>query len=100
MSPQGSQRKGLSIPENLAAIALLVGWLILFTGGTLIDTKPYRFAISPEGVWAMERAAEVPPENRYVPPNGVPGFFESWIIVLVFFLPVNLALICVTSGVL
>jgi hypothetical protein len=36
--------------ECFFALLIFVFWLILFVGGITINTRPYRCAISPEGV--------------------------------------------------
>ncbi len=100
MGTSETRRSGLSTRECLFATLVLFLWLVLFTGGTLIDTRPYRYAISPEGVWAMDGELREPQSERYVPTGEVPGQVVSWLIVLGFFLPVNLALVCVMSGAL
>lgn len=89
---------GISKAEATAAALILVGWLVLFSGGIMVDTRPYRYAISPEGLWAMEGTTSQ--SERYVPPGATPDLIESWAIVLFFYLPVNLALICVMAGAL
>ena len=99
-APALQRPSGLNMVECLAAAAVLLLWLMLFTGGTLIDTRPYRYAISPEGVWAMDDELRQPNAERYVPAGEVPGQVVSWLIVLAFFMPVNLALVCVTAGTL
>lgn len=93
-------RPGLSAAETGAALLILMAWLVLFAGGILIDTKPYRYAISPEGVWAMDGTLDKPQAERYTPPRNPPGLVASWAVVLFFYLPVNLALVCVTAGAL
>src|SRR5690606_14256527 len=98
--PGGRRQAGLSIVECSAALVILVGWLVLFAGGILIDTKPYRYAISPEGVWAMDGTIDAPAVERYSPPAGEPHVMAAWAVVLFFYLPLNLALVCVTAGAL
>jgi hypothetical protein len=48
--------------EVAGVIVVFVGWLGLFAGGILIDTKPYRLKISPGGV-AAESQAQGTPSN-------------------------------------
>lgn len=91
---------GLSAVESGSAALILIAWLVLFAGGILIDTKPYRYAISPEGVWAMDGTIDKAAAERYTPPRVVPGRVEAWVVVLFFYLPLNLALICVMAGAL
>lgn len=92
---------GLGRTQALAAFVVLVLWLILFAGGMLIDTKPYRYSISPGGVTALEMGtAEGAAAMPYMPSTPAPGLVISWIVVLLWFLPVNLALVCAAAGVL
>jgi len=77
-------------------------WLNLFAGGILIETKQYRCAISPGGVEALQpRSAPPKPCGDAEPaPPFSSRWFTSWFFVLFLFLPLNLALICVTAGAL
>jgi hypothetical protein len=113
--PRFSSQKRLTIIECTAAFGVFVGWLFLFAAGILIDTEPYRIAISPEGAAAM--AAEETP----LPGAGAPAAPEaqapaatapvqpltsskplmiSWLVVLMCYLPLNLAWLCITSSTL
>ncbi len=98
--PPSRHPGGLGIFERAGALLVLLAWLVLFAGGIMIDSKPYRYAISPEGVWAMDDTLDEPEEARYRPSGGVPHPVQAWAVVLFFYLPLNLALICVTAGAL
>jgi hypothetical protein len=106
----------LSLTESLFAFLVFVLWLALFAGGILVDTEPYRVAISPGGVTALT-AGRSPNRNtsgenqtviaaavstgeqtsgKHVPPSQI----ASWLIVLVCFLPLNLAWTCAAASTL
>jgi hypothetical protein len=87
--------------ECFFAIIVFVFWLALFAGGITVDTRSSRCLISDGGVKALED------ETRYK--NNPCGqfdvitktmLFRAAVIVLLWFLPINLALICVTAGTL
>jgi hypothetical protein len=109
--------------ERFFAALVLGSWLFLFAGGILVDTKPYRCVISPSGVEVLadegtpgrqtaEAAAEAGCTNDqkqgaglWVPswPQSWNKFYVlglSWLAVILFFLPLNLALVCATAGTL
>ncbi len=93
-------RRLLKPAEFALTVLLFAGWLMVFAGGILIDTQPYRYRISPTGVAALENTpvAEAVPGLESRTPSPAPGLITSWIVVLLWFLPLNLALICVTAG--
>jgi hypothetical protein len=101
------RKQGMSIFERLSALAVFALWMAIFAGGIVVDTRPYRVAISSGGVAALEApateeaavAAGVVAAPTISTAN-VPGLLESWIVVLLWFLPLNLALLCAASGVL
>jgi hypothetical protein len=114
--------------EGVAALAALVFWLVLFAGGIMIDTTPYRCQISPEGVRALDTrrddpcaldttqsgtaqsmaAAEVDTlaarraqsAAGARPAQDAPSLWLAWLVVMLWFLPVNLAWLCATAGVM
>lgn len=99
----------LKLKERSLACLTLVIWLNLFAGGIFIDTKPSRCAISPSSVGALENQ----PAAAAAAPGACSNYYDeqgnlksrtpiaaSWFIAIVFFLPLNLALLCATAGVL
>jgi hypothetical protein len=92
----------------LASLTLLI-WLNLFAGGIFIDTKPSRCVISADGVAALARqpstnsggeANPCPSTDAQGQTIERPSLPVAWFIAVVFFLPLNLALLCATAGVL
>jgi hypothetical protein len=122
--PSGSEllaTGGLSRSESLLSLVVFALWLGIFGGGILVDTEPYRRAISAGGVAALEAigsggassAAPVAASGAAgqgsvtsalvgaaAGAQAAPGLLESWVAVLLWFLPLNLALLCAISGVL
>jgi hypothetical protein len=104
--------------ERVLSSFVLVAWLFLFAGGILVDTTPFRCVISPSGVQVLAEEgktsvagkpactdAQVQGAGMWVP--GWPASWGkayvlgiSWLAVLLFFLPLNLALVCATAGTL
>lgn len=102
---RGRRLPGLKPAESFAALVILAFWLLLFAGGILVDTKPHRYWISPGGVHALDaQAASTGTQAPYVPSvaeeESKPHLLVSWLVVLLWFLPVNLALLCAAAGAL
>ena len=106
-------KHGLSRIEALLAGFFLLSWLFLFAGGATMDTTKFRCAISPGG--ATKLAAEATPgqavgelcknETIWVPawPAELANTYTlavSWLAILLFFLPLNLAMVSATAGAL
>lgn len=102
----------LSLGEATAAFLVFAVWLALFAGGILVDTRPYRVQISPSGVAALEQGSTAEATNDAAPaaapnlaanaPTSVArgSAATAWIVVLLCFLPINLAWICAASSTL
>jgi hypothetical protein len=110
----------LNYYERFFASLVLISWLFLFAGGILVDTKPYRCVISPNGVQVLadegnpggqrlegsgctEKQIEGAGISVPIWPQSWSKFYllaVSWLAVLLFFLPLNLALVCATAGTL
>src|SRR5687767_14837835 len=87
--------------ECLTGFVVLICWMLLFGGGILVDTEPYRIAISPSGAAALAAGDTASPAAPVVAPAGDrPSLLVSWLVVLCCFLPLNLAWLCVASSTL
>jgi hypothetical protein len=112
---QSQSTYGLSRGQTVLAVFFLLSWLFLFAGGITMDTTKFRCVISPEG--ATQLAAEgkvgqqVEPKDIcsnqqvWVPawPAKLANAYSlgvSWLVVLLFFLPLNLAMISSAAGAL
>jgi hypothetical protein len=91
----------LKLGESALAILFFGLWLSLFTGGILVDTRPSRCLISAEGVRALEKEADYR-NNPCYPFSKVTGTMLVLASgkVLLWFLPVNVALICASAALL
>ena len=115
-SPIKTSRKefaGLSRWQTFGASAFLISWLCLFAGGITVDTTRYRCAISPTaaGVLASEGRPGDPSTKEvckeYVPEGAKSAEATSfgtkaipWMAILLFILPLNLAMVSASAGVL
>jgi hypothetical protein len=120
-APAGAKKSPVQLNnyERFFASLVLITWLLLFAGGILVDTKPYRCVISPTGVQVLADEASTsgprgvdvcnsdqePGAGMWVPtwPQSWRNAYVlavSWLAVLLFFLPLNLALICAAAGTL
>lgn len=90
--------------ECFFAIIVFVFWLALFAGGTTVDTRPFRCLISAGGVKALEDETNYKTnpcdDESNKKATATTPFIAALVIVLLWFLPLNLALICVTAGAL
>ncbi len=101
--------------ECFLAAFFLMSWLLLFAGGIVMDTTKFRCAISPDG--AKQLAAEAKPgeaitvesvcggKDLWVPAalKGISGSYKltvSWVGLILFFLPLNLAMVSAAAGAL
>jgi hypothetical protein len=87
--------------ECVAVVLIFFFWLSLFAGGIIVDTRPSRCLISEAGVKALEGEVNYnkSPCNVQGDPN-VLKMLKASGIVLFWFLPINIALICTSAGVL
>lgn len=92
----------LSTYGRVGALLCFLLWLAIFAGGILIDTEPYRMIISPGGVAALA-GEEADPAMVAAAVLGERSFQEmatAWAVVMIWFLPLNLALLCTVAAVL
>lgn len=97
---------GLSGLQTLGASVFLIAWLSLFAGGITVDTARFRCAISPSAavVLAQEGRPSDPLTKEVCKDYDSAGTFQAktfaWIAILLFFLPLNLAMVSASAGVL
>lgn len=126
-APQGKPRHGLRPLQCVGGLLVFLGWLALFAAGIMVDTAPYRRAISPEGERLLRAEGQPPaeaggsgtersdptkdagggreaattnPPQKLPLPETPPPLVRSSLIVFFCFLPLNLAWLCVTSSTL
>jgi len=107
------RKQGLSRVQAALAMFFLCSWFFLFAGGITLDTTKFRCVISPNG--AMKLAAEGSPGQSagnicneqvvWVPAWPVKFAYAymlgvSWVAILLFFLPLNLAMVSSAAGTL
>jgi hypothetical protein len=123
LSAADSRTKVLSSLQGIASFFVFVAWLALFGAGIMMDTAPYRAAISPEGARQLRAEGRAASDERERPPDPLiaanqpeaegglpgqrgaasgplPGQLRSWAVVLLCFLPLNLAWLCVLASTL
>lgn len=91
----------LRLSECALAILFFGLWLNLFAGGILFDTRPSRCLISAEGVRALEKETDY----NHTPCQPFAKVTKTMFVVasgkvLLWFLPVNVALICASASLL
>ena len=115
-SQERRQSRPLSLLHGVGGFLVLVVWLALFGAGIMVDTTPYRKAISADAeeklrvegepattdATALQAPAALPVADATSarPPAHVPGMLESWLVVFFCFLPLNLAWLCVSASTL
>ena len=101
LEPSAKPPPRLRTAERFLALLILGLWLNLFASGILVDSSPFRCVISPAGVQLLQNDPTRINNNTDVCKDYKNGSVAiSWFMVLFLFLPLNLALICITSGVL
>jgi hypothetical protein len=93
--------------ECLFAVFVFVLWLVLFVGGITIDTRPSRCALSPDGVKALEvnlgndgGTGAIVNRDQCNQAHSPTGFLIAAGVILLWFTPVNLALVSASAGAL
>ena len=107
---------GLSSLQTVAASLLLVSWLFLFAGGITMDTTQFRCAISSGGALKLatearpgdEEAKSICKQHESWAPVWTSSFsgetgrtyrlVVAWFGLLLFFLPLNLAMVSAAAG--
>lgn len=85
---------GLSIKQQLLACLILALWLIVFTGGLLISSAPYReLVVNHDYINISGKAI-----SSYA--GSGPSIFWAWILVILCFTPTNVLFLCMSSGIL
>ena len=91
----------LSARQCAGALAMFVAWLALFAAGIVVDTKPYRTAISPSAAALLETAnpgAATGAAPAVVGPVDPSLKAVAWLVVVTCFLPLNLAWVCALAS--
>jgi hypothetical protein len=92
---------------------VFLAWMGLFGAGIMVDTGPYREAISPEGARLLRVEGQLTPESPAAASSNAgqaltdragarwtPGAVEAWAVALFCFLPLNLAWLCLAASTL
>jgi hypothetical protein len=101
----------LSRVESFLAFIVFVIWLALFAAGIIVQTQPFRCKIDAEGVRALtgwvtpsdDQAKTDVKKSDPCPktdPVNACEKVKAWVVVLLCFLPLNLAWVCATAGAL
>lgn len=106
---------GLSRVQAILAVFFLLSWLFLFAGGITMDTTKFRCVVSPGGATQLAAEGKVGQQVKaedvckdqvvWVPawPAQLANTYSlaiSWLGILLFFLPLNLAMISSAAGAL
>jgi hypothetical protein len=98
-SPQATAAHGMTWLQCAIGLFVFVGWMLLFGAGILVDSAPYRVAISPTGAAALTPQA-TPLGPVPAAATDAQSLIRAWAIVLFCFLPLNLAWLCVAASTL
>jgi|KBSSwiStaDraftv2_1062776.scaffolds.fasta_scaffold128843_2 hypothetical protein len=102
-------RPRLGVLESVSAFVVFALWLCIFAGGILVDTEPYRVAISSGGADLLRNepmkgtpgfSASAPAMPSAQALHAAPGKVTSWTVVLLCFLPLNLVWVCAAASAL
>jgi hypothetical protein len=92
--------------ECLVAVVVFTFWLVAFVGGITVDTRPFRCAISPDGVKALEassgdgQGSQAANRTECNQARTAKDLLLSTVVILLWFTPVNLALVSASAGAL
>ena len=93
--PDRTLRDGLGLAGRALVVALLLGWSSLFLLGILMDSAPYRKAISPTGF------QQTVPEEVFASVVAYDGpVLVAWSITFLCYTPINLGILCLLAGIL
>jgi hypothetical protein len=99
-APHAAAAHGMTWLQCCGGLFVFVAWMLLFGSGILVDTLPYRVAISPSGAAALTPQATAVDSVSTVRIDDLPSLIRAWVIVLFCFLPLNLAWLCVAASTL
>ena len=89
---------GMTWLQCVIGLCVFVGWMLLFGSGILVDSAPYRVAISPTGAAAL--TPQTTPVGTAAAASDGLSLVRAWAVVLFCFLPLNLAWLCVAASTL
>ena len=92
---QKEPREGLNSGQKVLTIAIIFLWMLIFLGGILINSAPYREVISNHSFTAITQDTS----------QGALGtekadIYVAWLIVILFYTPTNVAFLCMVAGLL
>jgi len=94
-------RSQLRPAECAFALLVFVFWLTVLLGGITVETRPFRCAISPAGVASLEaESVGLHQGEPCLPASNGRSLIVAFVVVLLFYTPVNLALVSASAGVL
>lgn len=95
------EMRSLRPAECAFAVVVFLFWLTVLLGGITVGTRPFRCAISPAGVAALEAESIGPHQDEpCVQASDARSLIVAFGVVLLWFTPVNLALVSASAGVL
>jgi len=87
--------KGLS-PSQIAMIFIIIAlWIMIFLGGILVNSEPYREIVSSYSLTAAKAPAVNPDSGK-----DTINVFTAWLVVVFFYTPTNILLLAMISGIL
>ena len=89
------EHKGLSPRQTALIFVIIALWIMVFLGGILVNSEPYREIVSSYSLTAS-KAPAVNPDSE----SDTINVFTAWLVVVFFYTPTNILLLAMVSGVL
>jgi len=94
-SEKNIEENGLNPVRKIIAFIAILCWIVIFLGGILVNSEPYREVISNYAFTAVETESV-----NAVQSDNKPSFFVALLVVVLSYTPSNLVLICMCAGLL
>lgn len=87
--------KGMNKRQMLLTFLVLFLWLMVFVGGILVNSAPYREVISNHSFTTLSEATA---ESQM--PQSKADIYVAWLVVILFYTPTNVAFLSMIAGLL
>jgi hypothetical protein len=85
------QKNGLTPSQKVLTFVMIVVWMLIFIGGIIVNSAPYREIVSSHSYASI---------NDAEPTQQQPDIIIAWLMVIFFYTPTNILILCMCAGLL